>query len=1207
MPLDADIASLPAASSAAQEFAFVSWDGSDGRRACPLATFGAREPQTLSVRLACAEPPRADQPELKNAAELRGAIALVVRGGCSFAHKARLLQRAGAVAMLLANNTREESLAAFTMGESPEELNQSKKHGAEPITIPCVMMCLKDVRELFQKFPPSVKTGVLSFEILQSDDAVGVAEECLRLQRERHEAAEAGKGWKAIKRTTTSIIKMLEPQNSTSPGMNAPPITSGQDGDVKPEECTEDASPLESQAPLLAFVQWASSASTYEICFAPLADFCSARAGASYSGKLVASDPLLADGPLINTEQLSGAVALMRRGSCSFPEKLERAQRAGAVAAIVCNDDEEDLDAAFVMSVDHIDTSNATIPAVMISHNSFLRIQSALNTTAARILCLSGEAADGLLASSGKSVSFKALPMPTPRQSSGKDEENDALPVFDPLFDLHVACRDGDHAACQRVLAAIEGKDAKWKLVSARCPTNGLAALHHACAAGNDNVVELLLKLGAVPDTVDLALQTPLHIACANGNVECARLLLRAEASTPQVPTVLYNVDEEYGGLATMRTIGGGTAMHEAASAGSPECVELLLTANARMDSAMGGATDKYVFLGVSAKDLEGSTPLHVACESAHAECALYLMAANADVKSKDSNGRSPLLLACEAANDPAKESDAVQIIEKLISLGAAMDELDEDGRLSSVRLLLDRVQSPDLRRELEVLYLRHEARCAQQSNRELREKNEAAIHRMRNLEDEVSALRSQVKDHENYGFQLQQLQLQMQMILQFQSSYGMRPPSSFTKHTVETPLLDTSLSDPAGKSDEELALDAALARDLGKKCLRQNQSVLAEKYFLRSLELMPLPGVHRLLDAARQNQHIERENGEVSEHPLTSNPHTSFSSKVLAPTSTKQVKIKSLREQVQAAQAAPQARIMLENELDKLEALSDGDELALACRWMEWLVALPWGDPCSGLQTAVLYDVKRSEFQQLDAMDSKRAEACRRHAARIIQRTFRERFAIHLRTRAVAATRIQAIGKGKLARLHYKSTKQQLMADRDRRVTQSANQQDGSMFETPSQLDYATAVDPAIHRKLPQEFLVEELVVGTRFPKQQLSGGKSDGRDKPSRVLQLVKCSDVGSTLRWKSKATESRSSFFVWTRWGSDLDKRCECSLSGPYEDLQDAQRRYDRITREADSREMLEEDFPQEVDTAYESGFDFLRSTARVGELTGRTASA
>ncbi|KAG7384410.1 hypothetical protein PHYPSEUDO_002598 [Phytophthora pseudosyringae] len=187
----------------------------------------------------------------------------------------------------------------------------------------------------------------------------------------------------------------------------------------------------------------------YEICFAPLADFCSASAGASYTGKLVACDPLLADKPLRNAAQLSGA-------------------RAGAVAAIVCNDEEEDLDAAFVMSVDHIDTTNATLPAVMISHNSFLRIQPSLDVATARILCPAGEAADELLASSGKSASFRSLPMPIPRHVSVSD--SDSSEAHDSSFDLHVACRDGDHAACQRVVASVEGKEAKRQLVNASCP-----------------------------------------------------------------------------------------------------------------------------------------------------------------------------------------------------------------------------------------------------------------------------------------------------------------------------------------------------------------------------------------------------------------------------------------------------------------------------------------------------------------------------------------------------------------------------------------------------------------------------------------------------------------------------------------------------------------------------------------------------------------
>ncbi|KAL3660731.1 hypothetical protein V7S43_014134 [Phytophthora oleae] len=1119
----------------AQEFAFVAWDGSNGRRACPLAAFGSRAPQFLSARLACADPPRADQPELKNATELHGSIALVVRGGCSFAQKARLLHRAGAVAMLLANNSREEPLATFTMGEEQEE---DEENGTKEIAIPCVTMCLRDVRALFQKFPPSVKTGVLSLEILPKEEAALVADACLRVQREQHEAAEAGKGWTAIKRTTTSLMKMLEPVQSSN---------AVDPQEIKSKQGAAASATREKQTPLLAFVQWATSPSTYELCFAPLADFCSATAGASYTGKLVACDPLLADKPLRNAEQLTGAVALLRRGACSFPEKLERVQRAGAVAAVVCNDDEDDLDAAFVMSVDRIDAANATLPAVMISHKSFLQLQPALNGATARVLCLeAGEAADGLLASSGERVSFENLSKPLPNGS--------------PLSDLFVACRDGDHAACQRVLAGVDGMEAKRKLITASCPSSGLTALHHACAGGNGNVVELLLQLGAVADAADVAMQTPLHVACANSHVDCARLLLRAEASTTRLPAVLYNVN---GGLPARRNIGGGTAMHEAARTGSSECVELLLSATARVDDA-GQAAEKYVFLGVSAKDLDGRTPLHLACENVHAGCALYLVAANADINSRDITGRSPLGLACEAANDPEKAADALQIIEKLIASGAEMNECDPSGE----RLLLDRVESPELRRELEVLYLRYEAQSAKQSTRGLRREIQQEKERIQGLEEELSSVRSQVARHEAYERQIQQLQSQMQLILQFQTSYG-------SSSTVVEPLLALNSE---GATEQELALDAALARDLGKKCLRQSQNALAEKYFQRSLELLPLPGVQRLLTTVHQSQHSEGLSPVVS--PSTGRAQLP---------QPKAAKLQQLEELVRTANATPQARSILEKELNQLKAMSDEEEFALNCRWVEWLVVLPWGDPSSGLQSEDLCALRRTEFRQLEEIDDRRFQAHQTQAARVIQRTFRERFALHLHARAQGATRIQALVRGKLKRQRYEAMKQELLEARDQQAT---NQQDGNQRTLPSQVDYMTTVDPSIERKLPRNYRVQGLITGIFLTSQQ-SGVKVD--EGNVRVLQLLEAASKQLPERDGSYTLKvgRRLSFFVWTRWGVDLDQRCPCALSGPYDDLQDAQRRFDRIASEEN---------PQ-ISAACEStsSFGFLRSVVGVGGLS------
>jgi subtilisin family serine protease len=62
--------------------------------------------------------------------------------------------------------------------------------------------------------------------------------------------------------------------------------------------------------------------------------------------------------PLINNESVSGSIALIQRGNCNFDIKLEHAQNAGAVAAIVYNN----LGGPFPMN----GTSAPDIPAVMI-------------------------------------------------------------------------------------------------------------------------------------------------------------------------------------------------------------------------------------------------------------------------------------------------------------------------------------------------------------------------------------------------------------------------------------------------------------------------------------------------------------------------------------------------------------------------------------------------------------------------------------------------------------------------------------------------------------------------------------------------------------------------------------------------------------------------------------------------------------------------
>ena len=54
------------------------------------------------------------------------------------------------------------------------------------------------------------------------------------------------------------------------------------------------------------------------------------------------ADPPRAETELENATELSGAIALIYRGACSFTEKAQRAQAAGAVAVVFVNSDDEE-------------------------------------------------------------------------------------------------------------------------------------------------------------------------------------------------------------------------------------------------------------------------------------------------------------------------------------------------------------------------------------------------------------------------------------------------------------------------------------------------------------------------------------------------------------------------------------------------------------------------------------------------------------------------------------------------------------------------------------------------------------------------------------------------------------------------------------------------------------------------------------------------
>jgi hypothetical protein len=83
--------------------------------------------------------------------------------------------------------------------------------------------------------------------------------------------------------------------------------------------------------------------------------------------------PTLGCNTLINSAQLAGKIAVVERGTCTFVQKVQNAQDAGAIAVIVVNNQP-----GAPFSMGGTDPGTLTIPAVMISQDDGILIESQL-------------------------------------------------------------------------------------------------------------------------------------------------------------------------------------------------------------------------------------------------------------------------------------------------------------------------------------------------------------------------------------------------------------------------------------------------------------------------------------------------------------------------------------------------------------------------------------------------------------------------------------------------------------------------------------------------------------------------------------------------------------------------------------------------------------------------------------------------------------
>ena len=196
---------------------------------------------------------------------------------------------------------------------------------------------------------------------------------------------------------------------------------------------------------------------------------------------------------------------------------------------------------------------------------------------------------------------------------------------------------------------------------------NGVTLLHYAAEGANDVIIEKLLSVGLDIDSRSSDGATPLMIAAYHGRLNAFSVLIERKSD----PTLKDN--------------NGWTLLHYSARGGNDVIIEKLLSLGLDIDS----------------RNSDGATPLMIAACEGRLNAFSVLIERKSDPTFKDNNGVTLLHYAAEGGNDV--------IIEKLLSLGVAIDSRSSDGatpmmiaachgRLDAFSVLIERKSDPTLK-----------------------------------------------------------------------------------------------------------------------------------------------------------------------------------------------------------------------------------------------------------------------------------------------------------------------------------------------------------------------------------------------------------------------------------------------------------------------------------------------------------------------------
>lgn len=221
--------------------------------------------------------------------------------------------------------------------------------------------------------------------------------------------------------------------------------------------------------------------------------------------------------------------------------------------------------------------------------------------------------------------------------------------------------------------------------------------LHVAATVGHKDMVDLLLKNGALLNVKDKSNQTALHKAAEKGHEVIVKMLINQSADP-------HAKDKD-----------GATALHKAAKGGYTKLVQYLISKGSdpgRRDNI--GRTAIHVAAGEGhtdtvnslielkdSKDKLGMTAFHKAAVSGHQAILELLMGDGCDPDVKDKDGNTALQLAVQNKH--------VNAVEYLLKSGASADTKDKSGGTSLhraaekglgsiLKLLLDNGCDPDVK-----------------------------------------------------------------------------------------------------------------------------------------------------------------------------------------------------------------------------------------------------------------------------------------------------------------------------------------------------------------------------------------------------------------------------------------------------------------------------------------------------------------------------